>query len=69
MEAAKAGAGFVSFVEVGNRIVSALVTAGLAIVLEQEEVEDDIRDDGDARYPFDAPAGSRSFTSLDFIDC
>ena len=68
VKAAKAGAGFVSFIEVGNRVVSALVTAGVTIVLEQEEVEADFRDDGDARYPFDAPAGARSFTSLDFID-
>ncbi|WP_210508208.1 hypothetical protein [Naasia sp. SYSU D00057] len=68
VRAAKAGAGFVSFMEVGNRVVSALITAGVTVVMEQEQVEADIRDDGDARYPFDPPTGARSFTSLDFID-
>ncbi|HEY8589134.1 MAG TPA: hypothetical protein VIL55_06255 [Naasia sp.] len=67
VEAAKAGAGFVSFVELGNRTVSVLVTPGVTIVFEQEEVEPDARDDGDLRFPFDAPDGARSFT-LDFTE-
>lgn len=68
VEAAIAGAGFVSFVEVGNRNVSVLVTAGVSIVVEEEEVLEDLRDDGDVAYPFDPPRGARAFTSLDFTD-
>ncbi|BDZ44372.1 hypothetical protein [Naasia aerilata] len=68
VEAALAGAGFVSFVEVGNRTVSVLVTAGVSIVVEHEEVAEDVRDDGDLAYPFDPPRGARAYASLDFTD-
>lgn len=68
VEAAKAGAGFVRFVEVGNRQVSILITAGVSVVIEEEEVPDDPRDDGDIRFPFDVPFDARSYSGFDFTD-
>lgn len=68
VEAAKAGAGFVRFVEVGNRSVSVLITAGVPVVIEEEEVAADARDDGDLRYPFEVPYDARSYSGFDFTD-
>jgi len=53
MEAAvQAGGLFVDLVVVGNRAVSVLVTPGIPIVIDQEQVEDDGRDTGDVDRPF-----------------
>jgi hypothetical protein len=48
--------------------VSVLVTPGLSIVVEDEEINRDLRDDGDVAYPFDPPRGARAYASLDFTD-
>lgn len=61
VEAVKAGGGFVRFVEVGNRIVSVLVTPASTVIVEEEEVAADTRDNGDLRMPFEAPFNARSY--------
>jgi hypothetical protein len=54
VDAARAGAGLVDFVVVGNRAVSVLVTPAIRVLFEKHEVEDDVRDTGDTLSPFAA---------------
>jgi hypothetical protein len=51
-DAVHAGGAFVEFVVLGNRQISALITAGLPVIIEAAEVEADERDTGDVQYPF-----------------
>ncbi|KTS10061.1 hypothetical protein [Microbacterium testaceum] len=51
-EAVQAGGGFVSFVVVGNREVSALFTAHSRAILSVETVPYDARDTGDSDDPY-----------------
>lgn len=51
-EAAQAGGRFVTFVVVGNRSVSVLVSQGTDVVLSVETVQFDPRDNGDDQMPY-----------------
>jgi hypothetical protein len=53
IEAAASSRGtFISFAEVGNRSVSVLITAQSRVVMTEETVQYDDRDDGDFELPF-----------------
>lgn len=52
LDAVRGGGGFVEFVVLGNRRISALVTAGLPVIFEEAEVEEDSRDTGNLAHPF-----------------
>lgn len=52
-EAIDAGGRFVEMTVVGNRRVSALVTASTSVTISVETVDFDARDDGDAATPYD----------------
>jgi hypothetical protein len=52
VDAVHSGGAFVEFVVLGNRQISALVSAGLPVIVEMAEVEVDERDTGDVQYPF-----------------
>jgi hypothetical protein len=54
VEAARAGAGLVDFIVVGNRAVSVLVTPAIRVLFERTEVERDDRDTGDTHFPYTA---------------
>ena len=67
IEAVRGGGAFVRFTEVGNRTVEVLVSPGVSIIFEQDEVEADERDTGDVEYPFTAPADARrGYVDFDF---
>lgn len=68
VDAVRANGGFVQFVEVGNKSVSVLISPGVTVILEHEEVDRDSRDDGDLEAPYTAPLGARSYTAYDFSD-
>jgi hypothetical protein len=52
VNAVHSGGAFVEFVVLGNREISALVTAGLPVIIEAADVEEDDRDTGDVLHPF-----------------
>lgn len=52
-KAVREGGGIVDFVVVGNRTISAVVSGGVPVVFESEEVGADDRDTGDVNCPFD----------------
>ncbi len=54
-DAARNGGGFVRFVEVGNRAVATLITPGVGVIVETQEVDFDDRDTGDLEHPYTAP--------------
>lgn len=66
VHAALVGAAFVSFV--GTRRVAVLVTPGFTVIVEEDEVATDVRDDGNVLLPYDAPESARSHVHLDFTD-
>lgn len=52
VEAAHQGGGLITVTAYGNRKVSILVSAGVPLVFEFEEVPDESRDDGNVAHPF-----------------
>jgi hypothetical protein len=52
VDAARAGAGLIDFVVVGNRAVSVLVTPAVRVLFEKREVAADSRDTGDTLSPY-----------------
>ncbi|WP_246603400.1 hypothetical protein [Microbacterium marinilacus] len=50
--AVRAGGGFVEFTEVGNRVVSVIVTPASQVVFTTETVQFDERDTGDLGVPY-----------------
>jgi hypothetical protein len=61
-EAVRDGGGMIDVVIVGNKIVSALISPGLPVLFESEEVDVDDRDTGDVGFPFD----ELSYGALDY---
>jgi hypothetical protein len=55
LEAARSGADVVSVVLYGNRALDVVVTPGVPITFESEDVPGDARDDGDLVAPFEVP--------------
>jgi hypothetical protein len=53
VEAVQKGGGMITVTAYGNRQVSILVSAGVSLVFESEEVPDERRDDGNLGSPFD----------------
>jgi hypothetical protein len=53
VEAVHGGGGIITVTAYGNREVSILVSAGVPLVFESEEVPDESRDDGNLDFPFD----------------
>jgi hypothetical protein len=53
IEAVRDGGGVIDFVAVGNKTISALVSSGVPVIFEIEEVDVDERDTGDVNHPFD----------------
>ncbi|PZE86984.1 hypothetical protein [Curtobacterium sp. MCBD17_032] len=51
----RAGADLVTVTLYGNRSLDVVVTPGVPITFEVEDVPDDDRDDGDLDNPFDVP--------------
>ncbi|PYY39602.1 hypothetical protein [Curtobacterium sp. MCPF17_046] len=51
----RAGADVVTVTLYGNRALDVVVTPGVAITFEVEDVPDEDRDDGDLDNPFDVP--------------
>lgn len=49
----RAGGGMVDFTVLGNREVSVLIAAGVRVLFQSEQVDEDVRDTGDVTYPFD----------------
>ncbi|PJJ73037.1 hypothetical protein CLV46_2618 [Diaminobutyricimonas aerilata] len=67
IDAVHGGGAFVRFTEVGNRKVEVLVSPGVSIIFEEDEVEADDRDTGDVDHPFIAPADARrGYIDFDF---
>jgi hypothetical protein len=67
--AVQTGGDFVRFIEVGNRAVTALISPGVPVIFEEEEVGIDERDTGDEGSPFAAPPEAhRTFVDFDFGD-
>jgi hypothetical protein len=54
VEAARDGADMVTVTLVGNRELDILVSPGVPITFESEDVAEDDRDDGDLAAPFDS---------------
>jgi hypothetical protein len=52
---AVAAGDYIDFVVVGNRTVSALLSAGVTVVFESYRVEFDARDTGDTDFPYEVP--------------
>lgn len=50
---AKAGGGAITFTEVGNRSITAVISPGVPVILASTERPVDDRDDGDLAAPFD----------------
>lgn len=61
-EAVRDGGGTIDVVVVGNRTVSALLSPGLPVLFECEEVDVDDRDTGDVGFPFD----ELTYNTLDY---
>jgi hypothetical protein len=55
VDAARDGADVVSVVLYGNRALDVVVTPGVPITFESEEVPSETRDDGDLIAPFEVP--------------
>jgi hypothetical protein len=55
VQAARDGADLVTVTLYGNRALDIVVTPGVPITFETEEVPDEARDDGDLSVPFDVP--------------
>lgn len=55
VRAARDGAGLVTVTLYGNRALDVVVTPGVPITFETEEVRAEIRNDGDLHTPFEAP--------------
>jgi hypothetical protein len=53
LEAVHQGGGLIKVTTYGNREVSILVSAGVPLVFESEEVPDESRDDGNLDFPFE----------------
>jgi|GEM_PF-974165 len=68
VDALRAGGGFVRFVDAGERTVSVLISPGVAVVIEQEEVAADPFDDADGRTFFVPAVETLSFVSFDETD-
>lgn len=49
----RSGGDFVNVVVHGNRELTILVSPGLSLTFDTQDVPDDARDDGDVGYPFD----------------
>jgi hypothetical protein len=55
LTALRHGAGIITTTLVGNRELDILISPGVAITFQTEEVPEDDRDDGDLTSPFEAP--------------
>jgi hypothetical protein len=55
IEAVRDGGDFVTLTLVGNRELQVLVSTGVAITVQTDEVPDDDRDDGNLAVPFEYP--------------
>ncbi|PZF10002.1 hypothetical protein DEJ25_13590 [Curtobacterium sp. MCPF17_011] len=55
VEADRAGADLVKVTLYGNRSLDVVVTPGVPITFEVDDVADEDRDDGDLSSPFDVP--------------
>jgi hypothetical protein len=55
LAALRDGAGIITTTLVGNRALDILISPGVAITFQTEEVPEDDRDDGDLTSPFEAP--------------
>jgi hypothetical protein len=55
LTALRDGAGIITTTLVGNRELDILISPGVAITFQTEEVPEDDRDDGDLASPFDSP--------------
>jgi hypothetical protein len=53
--AVREGGDFITVTLVGNRELQILVSMGISITVQTEEVPDDDRDDGNLALPFDYP--------------
>lgn len=61
----RSGGDFVKVIVHGNRELTILVSPGLSLTFDTQEVPDDARDDGNVGYPFDP---STTMTSDYFAD-
>jgi hypothetical protein len=55
LTALRDGAGIVTTTLVGNRELDILISPGVAITFQTDEVPEDERDDGDLTAPFETP--------------
>jgi hypothetical protein len=63
VDAARSEADVVSVVLYGNRALDVIVTPGVPITFESEEVPEDPRDNGDVVAPFEVPDLDYDFDS------